>query len=140
MGVEVTRKKDGSLRSKWWYGRFNIDGKSKCVNLGVAVAGKVPKTLRQTGDSAFERSRMKAQLKLEELKKEAHSHKTAEHHLQELYEINAGVSFEQIPLSEMEARWEALPSKRKRSAAQTKVQKTNIRKFRDRTKPLDRTV
>lgn len=40
MGLEITRKKDGSPRSKWWYGRFNINGKSTCVNLGVKIAGR----------------------------------------------------------------------------------------------------
>ncbi len=92
MGVEVTRKKDGSLSSKWWYGRFTVDGKSKCLNLGVKVAGTVPRTLKKSGDTAFERSRMRAQLKLEALKKEAVSQKTAEHHLKELYGIHLPAS------------------------------------------------
>ena len=131
MGVEVTRKKDGSLSSKWWYGRFTVNGKSKCMNLGIKVAGNVPRTLKQPGDTAFERSRMRAQLKLDELKKEAVSQKAAEHHLKELYEIKSGGGIEQIELTEMEERWELLPAKRKRSAQQTAVQKSNIRRFRE---------
>ena len=131
MGVELTRKKDGSLSSKWWYGRFTVNGKSKCVNLGVKVAGTVPRTMKNTGDAAFERSRMRAQLKLEELKKEAVSHKTAEHHLKELYEIKAGGGIDQVALTEMEERWELLPAKRKRSDQQTAVQKANLRRFRE---------
>ena len=131
MGVEVTRKKDGSLSSKWWYGRFTVEGKSKCVNLGVKVAGTVPRKLKQTGDTAFERSRMRAQLKLDELRKEAVSQKAAEHHLKELYEIKSGGGIQQIELTEMEEHWELLPAKRKRSAQQTAVQKANIRRFRE---------
>ncbi|VGO20977.1 hypothetical protein SCARR_03046 [Pontiella sulfatireligans] len=28
MGLEIARKKDRALKSKWWYGRFEINGKS----------------------------------------------------------------------------------------------------------------
>jgi integrase len=131
MGVEVTRKKNGSLSSKWWYGRFTVEGKPKCMNLGVKAAGTVPSSLKQQGDTAFERSRMRAQLKLDELKKEAVSQKAAEHHLKELYEIKSGGGIQQIELTEMEERGELLPAKRKRSAQQTAVQKANIRRFRE---------
>ncbi len=130
MGIEITRKKDGSPRSNWWYGRFTINGKSKCVNLGIKIEGRVPDTLRKIGDTKFERSRMRAQLKLEELQKEAMSQKAAEHHLKELYEIKAGGAFEQVPLTDMEEQWEMLPAKRKRSPAQVKIQKSNLREFR----------
>ena len=128
MALEIIRKKDRSLKSKWWYGRFAVNGETKCMNLGIEIAGKVPKSLRQTGDTAFERSRMRAQLKLEELKKEAVSQKSAEQHLRKLYEIKAGGNINQVTLSEMEDYWELLPAKRKRGAPQIKVQKANIRK------------
>ena len=29
MGLEITRKKDGTLRSKYWYGRFEVNGQTK---------------------------------------------------------------------------------------------------------------
>ena len=58
MGVEITRKKDGSPSSNWWYGRFKVNGKSKCVNLGIKIEGRVPVSLKETGDTAFERSRI----------------------------------------------------------------------------------
>jgi integrase len=131
MGLEITRKKDGSLRSKWWYGRFKINGKSTCVNLGIEIKGKVPKTLKERGEAAFEHSRMKAQVKLEELRSEAHSRKSAAHHLEELYEIKNGAGIEQIPLTEMEMRWAFLPAKKSRTAQATKAQKANIRQFRE---------
>ena len=37
MGLEIQRKKDGTLRSKWWYGRFVVNGKSSVVNLAIEV-------------------------------------------------------------------------------------------------------
>lgn len=131
MGLEITRKKDGTLRSKWGYGRFTANGKSTCVNLGVEIKGRIPDTLRDQGDSAFEYSRMRAKVKLDELKVEAHSRKAAAHHLEELYEIKAGEGIEQVPLTEMEMRWEFLPAKKSRTEQATKAQKTNIRQFRE---------
>jgi len=131
MGLEITRKKDGSLRSKWWYGRFMANGKSTCVNLGVEIKGRVPATLRKKGSSEFEYSRVRAQVKLDELRREAHSRKTAAHHLEELYEIKAGESIAQVALTEMETRWEFLPAKKSRSAQTIKAQKANIRQFRE---------
>jgi integrase len=131
MGLEITRKKDGTLRSKWWYGRFTVNGKSACVNLGIEIKGKIPASLRSRGDSAFEYSRMRATLKLDELKNEAHSRKSAAHHLEELYQLKAGEGITQVSLTEMEMRWEFLPAKKARTEKATKAQKTNIRQFRE---------
>ena len=78
MGLEITRKKDGTLRSKYWYGRFEVNGQSKTASLNVEIKGRVPATLRDTGDPRFERSRAQAQVKLDELIREARSHKAAE--------------------------------------------------------------
>jgi integrase len=108
-----------------------VDGKRHFINLGVEVKGKVPENLREQGDMAFECSRTLAAAKMKELLLEARSTKTAKHHLQELYEIKAGEDIAQIPLSELEAHWEVLPAKRKRSQQQVKNQKANIKQFRE---------
>lgn len=131
MAVEIRRKKDKSLKSIWWYGRFKVNGSTKCLNLGIKVEGRVPDTLKETGDTKFEWSRMRAHLKLEELKKEAMSHKAAEHHLRELYEIKAGGAFEQVPLSDLEEQWNLLPAKKTRSPRQIKIQHSNLKEFRE---------
>lgn len=131
MGLEIQRRKDGTLRSKWWYGRFEVDGSLKCINLDVEICGNIPLKLCQRGDNAFENSRMKAQFKLDQLKKEAHSRKTAAHHLQELYEIKSGEEIAQIPLTDMEEQWEFLPAKRKRAKQKLKAQKAHIKQFRE---------
>ena len=46
--------------SRWWYGRFQIGGKSMLINLRVKVEGRRPDSITQTGDGEFERSRGKA--------------------------------------------------------------------------------
>jgi len=131
MGLEITRNKDGSPRSKCWYGNFTVGGNRKYINLGVEICGSVPASLKETGDVAFERSRMKAQLKLDALKQDAHSRKTAAHHLQELYEIKAGEEISQIPLTDMEEQWEFLPAKRRRSSKKLRSQKAHIKQCRE---------
>jgi integrase len=131
MSLEITRKKDGSLRSKWWYGRFEVNGKETCVNLDVQIKGTVPENLRKQGDTAFECSRTLAAAKLKALIAEAHSRKTAAHHLQELYEIKSGEEIAQIPLAVMEEQWELLPAKRKRAKQKLTIQKAHIKQFRE---------
>jgi len=96
----------------------------------LKICGSIPASLKETGDVAFEQSRMKAQLQLDAFKQDAHSRKTAAHHLQELYEIKAGETIAEISLPELAARWEFLPIKRKWKPAQVKVQKANIEQFR----------
>ena len=131
MGLEITRNQDGSPRSKWWYGNFTVGGERKYVNLGVEICGHVPASLKEVGDVAFERSRMKAQLKMDEFKQDAHSRKTAAHHLQELYEIKAGEELTQIALTELGEQWSLLPTKKKRCPLRKDNQLATIRQFRE---------
>jgi integrase len=131
MGLEIQRAKGGALRSKWWYGRFTINGNASYVNLGVEIAGRVPAALRKRGDDTFELSRMRAKVKLDELIFDARSKKTAEHHLEELYEIKAGESLEQVPLAEIEQCWLNLPSRRKRTKLWKSNQCATLKKFRE---------
>ncbi|VGO14641.1 hypothetical protein PDESU_03206 [Pontiella desulfatans] len=130
MGLELRRNKNKALRSKWWYGRYDINGKRHCVNLGIQVQGNPPKSLRKTGDMDFECSRSLAQAKLDGLIREARSQKVAEKHLEELYELKAGSSIEQIPLADIESCWLNLPSRKRRTELWEKNQCTTLRKFR----------
>lgn len=114
MGLEIQKKKDGSLKSNWWYGRFEVDGKNHCVNLGVEIKGRVPKTLRKQGDLAFECSRTLAAAKLKELITEATSTKVAEERLQELYELKAGEAIDQIAIEEIDNKRFILPARKKK--------------------------
>lgn len=42
LAFEIQKKKDGTLRLNWWYGRFEINGKTKCLNLGIGIKGWAP--------------------------------------------------------------------------------------------------
>lgn len=131
MGLELRRDKKHNLRSKWWYGRYMIDGNRRFTNLGVEVKGRVPKNLRETGDTAFECSRTLANAKLKELMSKALSTKSATHHLHELYEIKAGEDVRQVELKDIEKVWRNLPQRRKRSALWEKNQCGTLKKFRE---------
>jgi integrase len=129
MSVEVTRKKDGSLRSKWWYGRFTVNGNETCVNLGIEIKGRVPESLKARGDDVFEHSRMKAQFKLESLIAEACNRKSAEQHLEKLYELKSGSALHQVPVTDICSHWCSLPVRRKRSALWEKNQCATLKDF-----------
>ena len=131
MGLEITRKKDGSLRSKWWYGRFEVNGKTKSVSLDVEIKGKVPKTLRHIGNPTFERSRAQAQVRLDELIRKAHSQKTAEKHLEDLYELKSGAELQYAQLTELEMLWDQQPTKKARSDQWIKTQHSSLNAFRE---------
>lgn len=99
-------------RSKWWYGRFEVNGRNLCKNLGVEVKGVIPASLAQLGDTIFERSRAKAQAALEIIQLDAKKRSTAEELVQTIHEIRTGTRIESIPLGEAAPRWKALPRRR----------------------------
>jgi hypothetical protein len=60
--------------SKWWYGRYEVDGLRKCVNLQVRVRGSRPSDENEwLGDEAFIASKAAAEEKLKEVSAEAQS-------------------------------------------------------------------
>jgi integrase len=129
MGLELRRDADHNLRSKWWYGRYTVNGKRRFINLDVEVQGKPPADIRQTGSTAFECSRALAQTKLNELIRDATSHKSAEKHLQELYELKAGKSIERVPVADISAHWLLIPIRRERSASWERTQCSTLKDF-----------
>lgn len=129
MGLEIQKKNNGALRSKWWYGRFTVNGKSSFVNLGIEIKGRVPKSLKRRGDDAFENSRMKAHIKLEDFIAESNSRKSAEHHLEKLYELKGGEHLTEVPVSEIGAQWLLIPTRRERTASWEKTQGSTLKAF-----------
>ena len=100
MPLELRKDRNGKIRNHW-YGRYEANGKRYCVNLGVEVRGKIPTSLKQFGDIAFERSRAEAQLKLKHLIEEVHSTKNASDLLKRAYEISQGVKVKEVPLDDL---------------------------------------
>jgi len=107
MGLEIHRG-----RSKWWYGRAEVNGRKLNKNLGVEVKGVVPASLSQQGDLEFERSRAKALAALEKFQLDLKKRSTAEELVQTLHEIRTGSRVTDIALNEIGSRWKTLPRRR----------------------------
>ena len=76
MALKIVRNPDGSVKSQWWYGVYEIDGKRRVSNLDVKIEGRIPESIRGEGDKVFEASRIRAQAALDALT-QAHTTKTA---------------------------------------------------------------
>ncbi len=110
MGLEIQKG-----RSRWWYGRVMVDGKSIVKNLGVEIRGNAPSTLRELGDTAFERSRVQAQLAFEKFQNGLKKRSTEEELVQTLHEIRTGERIKSLPIGGMFQKWKELPRRRQPS-------------------------
>ncbi len=130
MPLEFRKKPDGTLRP-YWYGRYEINGKRYCDNLGVKIAGTPPSSLslRDEGDKAFERSRGTAQAKLDHLVEEAKGKKDSAHLLEKLYQMKTGEALETIELKNLSDAWVKIPRKRKPSERYIKQCKATLNTF-----------
>lgn len=113
MPLEVRFNPDGSLRPQW-YGRYEVNGKRYCDNLGVEIDGKppVPFTLKKEGNGAFERSRATALAKLQSIVAEARSKRDSARLVEKLYEIKTGEQIQSVKLTKLPDEWAKIPRKR----------------------------
>lgn len=116
-------------RSKWWYARVVVDGRKLNKNLGVEWRGVPPLSLRGRGDEAFELSRAKAQAALERLQLDLKKRSTAEELVQTLHELRTGARIASIPLSDVDARWLALPRRRPLAEKYVTQAKSYLKRF-----------
>jgi len=114
MPLELRTQRDGSLRPNW-YGRYEINGRLFRPNLLVKIAGTPPlsKSLRDEGDGAFERSRAKAQAKLDSLVEEARTKQGSARLVEKLYEIKTGEPIKTVTLENLPQEWAKIPRRRK---------------------------
>ena len=102
--------------SKWWYGRYKVDAKRYCVNLGIVVTGRRPASLHDVSDDpVFAASRATAQAKLDAMAEEALSKRGASRLIERLYEMKTGIAVEAVNLADMATLWNNLPRRRKPS-------------------------
>ncbi len=129
MALELRRGRDGKLRNHW-YGRVDVDGRSKVVNLGVAVKGTPPASLLNKGDVKFELSRKAAEKELERVKSESDQKGHAQHLTERLIEMKTGQAVEHVRIDEIAARWLGLPRPEKLSPAYESGVKSACEQFR----------
>lgn len=113
MPLELRIETNGTVRP-FWYGRFKINGKRQCLNLGVKVNGTPPSSLslRDEGDMAFERSRTAAQSKLESVTEEARTKRDSVRLVERLYEIKTGEAIRSVLLVNLSEEWTKIERKR----------------------------
>jgi integrase len=101
------------------------------LNLGVKIAGTPPasRSIKDEGDSAYERSRAAAQAKLNAHLAEIRSKQNAERLVEQLYEIKTGEQIKSITLAAMADEWERIPRKRKPNARYASQCKSTLAKF-----------
>ena len=107
MPLELRIEAGGTIRP-FWYGRFKINGKRQCLNLGMKVQGTPPasRSLREEGDLAFERSRAAALKTLEHLVAQARTKRDSVHLVERLYEITTGEPIRSVKLANLVAEWD----------------------------------
>lgn len=98
--------------SKWWYGRYKVDGKEFVKNLQVEIRGTSPLSLKETGSVQFENSRGKAQAALEKLLEDVHSGKSETRLAEAVYEARAGKKLKRYKVKDLSQIWKDKPRKR----------------------------
>ena len=114
MPLELRKNSDGSIR-KWWYGRYEVNGKRYCDNLGGKITGQPPASLSlmDEGDTTFERSRATALAKLAGLVEEARTKRDSARLVEKLYELKTGEQIRSVALANLPEEWQKIPRRRK---------------------------
>lgn len=104
MGLKLM-KSNGKVR-KIWYGQYKERGKWKITRLTTPMRGaKIPSKLSEPGDEAFERSKIRAQAEFDAFEQERKQKGCSEHIAQLLIESKTGQKFENVRVSDLEAKW-----------------------------------
>lgn len=91
--------------SRFWYGRWQVNGLRFSKNLRVVVKGT-------PGSDEFEKSRLDAEDALATLRKAADSPGRSEDLIRRVHEVKFGSKIGVVPLGDLEQEWIALPRKR----------------------------
>ena len=131
MPLELRKNPDGRLRSHWWYGRYEVNRRRYCDNLGIKVAGTPPASLslRERGDDAYERSRTLAEAKLAEVVEEARHRSQTVHLVERIYQIKTGEKLRSVALETLPDEWLRIPRKRPLNRCYANQSRTLLARF-----------
>jgi len=130
MPLELRKETNGTIRPIW-YGRYKINGKRFCQNLGVKITGTPPASLslKDEGDAAFERSRATALAKLESIVEEARTKRDSARLVEKLYEIKTGERIKSVKLAELAEHWLKIPRRHKPDARYASQCQSALKRF-----------
>ena len=108
MGI-IIRKYKGGYRP-WWYANRKEGGKLKEFRLDVPIEGTPPASLsvKDCGDAKFEKSRIRAQIRLETILKECQRKGAAEEIMKDLIKSQTGETVVFVRLDELAERWNGI--------------------------------
>lgn len=115
--------------SKWWYGRYKVDGKEFVKNLQVEIRGTRPKSLNETGSVHFENSRGEAQAALDKLTGEIQSGKSEAQLAEAVYEARAGKKLKRYRIQDLTQIWIDKPRKRPPSKKHRQITLAKLDRF-----------
>ena len=132
MPLEFRKQRDGRIRDVW-FGRYEVNGRRFCLNLGVKIAGNPPASLslKDEGDAAFERSRAVAQAELDRLAEESHQKRDSARLVEKLYEIKTGETIKSVKLDELAEEWAKIPRRREPDERYASQCQSTLRRFAD---------
>lgn len=117
--AEDTKVKGSVARrktSKWWYGRFKVDGKEYLPNLHVAVRGTPPSENEEHGSIQFEKSKSEAEQKLRVILREIEAGKPEEELAQAVHQARTGGrKVKTYDLKDLPKLWMDIPRSKKPS-------------------------
>src|SRR6188768_1681017 len=100
---------DWKKTSKWWYGRFTVNGHSKLINLNVEIKGRRPQSITEQGDGPFERSRGKAIQEHDRVLDQIRSKRNLEELTQRVIELKTGHRIDSVKLTDLPSAWQRIP-------------------------------
>ena len=106
---------DWKKTSDWWYAKLTVNGKVENFNLDLKIEGERPAKINDVGpgvDQRFIESRAKARLLHDQLRESIKSNTNLEELYQKLIELKTGSRMESVKLTELSARWRAIPRKK----------------------------
>ncbi len=116
MGLEIRKRKDGTLIQHWYGAYRDHTGRRVIESLSEPLPRNMPASLLEKGDPDFEASRARALKELEGFKAEARTKGRADHLTERLIESKTGRKLEYVKLAELPAKWRGLGRKVKPTA------------------------
>ena len=118
MSVEVRQG------SRYWYGRWQVNGLRFSKNLKVVVKGR-------PGSDEFDKSRLAAEEALVILRQEANSPSRSEDLIRRIHEVKFGSKIGIVPLNDLEQEWISLPRKRPITESRARYGRRVLKDFVD---------
>ncbi len=115
--------------SKWWYAGFRSNRHRKLINLGVVVEGQRPRSVSDTGDDEFERSRGRALAAHDRIAKEVVEDRTGQRTLQNLAEMKTGKKAAFPKLADLAQHWDEIPRRKAPDARYATQCKVTLKRF-----------